>query len=65
MNIGGLIFLKPDHYAPLEYAVTTSFLSKLYSDYLDLLHRSGSSCDDGSSFSIETLRGFSMSQASV
>ncbi|PWA97325.1 Glycoside hydrolase, family 9 [Artemisia annua] len=62
---GGLIFLKPDHYAPLEYAATTSFLSKLYSDYLDLLHRSSSRCGDDNSFSVESLRNFSMSQASV
>ncbi|KAJ9560363.1 hypothetical protein OSB04_005523 [Centaurea solstitialis] len=61
---GGLIFLKADHYAPLEYATTASFLSSLYSDYLDLLPTSGSSCTDGTSFSVENLRGFSLSQAS-
>ncbi|KAJ9560365.1 hypothetical protein OSB04_005525 [Centaurea solstitialis] len=60
---GGLIFLKVDHYAPLEYATTASFLSSLYSDYLDLLPTSGSSCTDGTSFSVENLRGFSLSQA--
>ncbi|XP_076907704.1 endoglucanase 9-like [Bidens hawaiensis] len=59
---GGLVFLKPDQYAPLEYAATASFLSKLYSDYLALLPRSSSSCTDGTSFSVETLQDFSMSQ---
>ncbi|KVH98661.1 Glycoside hydrolase, family 9, partial [Cynara cardunculus var. scolymus] len=54
---GGLIFLKPDHYAPLEYAVMASFLSSLYGDYLDLLHRSGSSCADGTSFLVSYILG--------
>ncbi|GMP79714.1 hypothetical protein CsSME_00035150 [Camellia sinensis var. sinensis] len=61
---GGLILLKPDYGAPLQYAVTASFLSKLYSDYLELLHRSGSSCSPtySSAFSRDTLRRFSKSQ---
>ncbi|KAL4559121.1 hypothetical protein LXL04_031255 [Taraxacum kok-saghyz] len=61
---GGLIFLKPNDYGSLEYAATSSFLSKLYSDYLDLLHRSGIECVDGTSFSLKQLRDFSVSQAS-
>ncbi|KAI3736656.1 hypothetical protein L2E82_26599 [Cichorium intybus] len=59
---GGLLFLNPNHDGPLEYAATASFLSKLYSDYLDLLHRSGSGCIDGTSFSLAHLRDFSLSQ---
>ncbi|KAI3671687.1 hypothetical protein L1987_87427 [Smallanthus sonchifolius] len=59
---GGLIFLKPDQYAPLEYAATASFLSKLYSDYLAVLHKSSSSCTNGTSFSVENLQDFSMFQ---
>ncbi|CAI9266590.1 unnamed protein product [Lactuca saligna] len=59
---GGLIFLKPNDYGSLEYAATSSFLSKLYSDYLDLLHRSGSGCIDGAEFSLQQLRDFSISQ---
>ncbi|KAL5846293.1 hypothetical protein ACOSQ3_009817 [Xanthoceras sorbifolium] len=58
---GGLIFLSPDYSEPLQYAATASFLSKLYSDYLDLLRRSGVSCG-GDSFSLKMLRSFSMSQ---
>ncbi|KAF5942446.1 hypothetical protein HYC85_020088 [Camellia sinensis] len=48
----------------VRYAVTASFLSKLYSDYLELLHRSGSSCSPtySSAFSRDTLRRFSKSQ---
>ncbi|XP_052188725.1 endoglucanase 25-like [Diospyros lotus] len=58
---GGLILLKPASGAPLQYAMTASFLSKLYSDYLDLLRRSGSNCGT-SGFSLAMLRSFSMSQ---
>ncbi|TXG53340.1 hypothetical protein EZV62_022509 [Acer yangbiense] len=58
---GGLILQSRDNGEPLEYAATATFLSKLYSDYLDLLRRSGVSCgSDG--FSLKTLRSFSMSQ---
>ncbi|KAK9050453.1 hypothetical protein SSX86_030577 [Deinandra increscens subsp. villosa] len=59
---GGLIFLKPDHYAPLEYAATASFLSKLYGDYLAVLQSSSRGCIDGTSFSVDNLHDFSMSQ---
>ncbi|CAN6584887.1 unnamed protein product [Malus baccata var. baccata] len=40
---GGLFLQRPTYgaQAPLEYAATASFLSKLYSDYLDLLRSSG------------------------
>ncbi|KAJ7965418.1 Endoglucanase [Quillaja saponaria] len=58
---GGLILLRPDYGEPLQFAATASFLSKLYSDYLDLLRQSGGSCSsDG--FSVEMLRSFSISQ---
>nr|XP_023895265.1 endoglucanase 25-like [Quercus suber] len=58
---GGLILLKPDYDTPLQFAATAAFLSKLYSDYLDLLRRSGGMCsNDG--FSVKMLRSFSMSQ---
>nr|XP_043638052.1 endoglucanase 9-like [Erigeron canadensis] len=59
---GGLILLKQDPYAPLELAATATFLSKLYSDYLALLPKSGSTCIHGNSFTVENLQGFSMSQ---
>ncbi|XP_059629549.1 endoglucanase 10-like [Cornus florida] len=59
---GGLILLNPDSGAPLQYAVTASFLSKLYSDYLDLLRRSGGSCSSTTDFSLDMLRSFSKSQ---
>ncbi|KAK3229807.1 hypothetical protein Dsin_001688 [Dipteronia sinensis] len=58
---GGLILQSRYPGEPLEYAATASFLSKLYSDYLDLLRRSGVSCG-GDGFSLKTLRSFSMSQ---
>ncbi|XP_044512254.1 endoglucanase 25-like [Mangifera indica] len=58
---GGLILLKPNFGQPLQFAATASFLSKLYSDYLELLQRSGGVCSsDG--FSLKDLRSFSMSQ---
>ncbi|KAK6938300.1 Glycoside hydrolase family 9 [Dillenia turbinata] len=60
---GGLILLKPDRGGPLQFAATTSFLSKLYSDYLNLLRVSGRSCGIGG-FSLEELHIFSKSQAS-
>ncbi|KAB2600575.1 endoglucanase 25-like [Pyrus ussuriensis x Pyrus communis] len=50
--------------APLEYAATASLLSKLYSDYLDLLRSSGGSCSS-SGFSVDMLRNFLMTQAIV
>nr|GMC54565.1 endoglucanase 9-like [Ipomoea batatas] len=58
---GGLILLNPDNGAPLQYAVTASFLSKLYSDYLELLHRFHGSCNSAV-FSLQNLRDFSISQ---
>lgn len=63
-GLGGLIFLKPDDYGgALQFAATASFLSKLYSDYLSLLQRSGGSCGNGG-FSRAMLRRFAMSQVS-
>lgn len=61
---GGLILLKPETSAPIQYAATASFLTKLYSDYLELMHRTGSRCGDGDSFSVQNLRDFSRSQVS-
>ncbi|PHU20039.1 hypothetical protein BC332_11190 [Capsicum chinense] len=59
---GGLILLKPSTNSPLlQYAVTASFLSKLYSDYLQLLRTTSRSCSD-SVFSSESLQKFSQSQ---
>ncbi|KAI9074931.1 hypothetical protein K1719_043094 [Acacia pycnantha] len=42
---GGLIILKPEDEPLLQYAATSSFLSKLYGDYLDHQKLSGASCD--------------------
>ncbi|KAM7511190.1 hypothetical protein LguiB_010065 [Lonicera macranthoides] len=61
MTEGGLILLKPDYGAPLQYAATASFLTKLYGDFLHLLRRSGSSCGSAV-FTVENLRTFSNSQ---
>nr|KYP60040.1 Endoglucanase 25 [Cajanus cajan] len=58
---GGLIILKQDNEPLLQYAATASFLSKLYSDYLDHLKMSGASCKTDE-FSVEMLRDFSTSQ---
>lgn len=59
---GGLILLKASTDAGLlQYAVTASFLSKLYSDYLQLLHTTRRSCSN-SVFSLESLQEFSQSQ---
>ncbi|KAK4352560.1 hypothetical protein RND71_028078 [Anisodus tanguticus] len=59
---GGLILLKPSTDAALlQYAVTASFLSKLYSDYLQLLRTTRRSCSN-SVFSSESLQEFSQSQ---
>ncbi|KDP43035.1 hypothetical protein JCGZ_25221 [Jatropha curcas] len=38
---GGLILLSPNNGKPIQFAATASFLSKLYSDYLQLLLSSG------------------------
>ncbi|KAK4481337.1 hypothetical protein RD792_012222 [Penstemon davidsonii] len=58
---GGLVLLKPDGGAPLQYAATAAFLSKLYSDYLVLLSRTGGSCNTDT-FSVKLLQEFAMSQ---
>ncbi|KAK4340909.1 hypothetical protein RND71_039410 [Anisodus tanguticus] len=59
---GGLILIKPSTDAALlQYAVTASFLSKLYSDYLQLLRTTLRSCFN-SVFSSESLQEFSQSQ---
>lgn len=58
---GGLLLLKPDAGAPLQYAATASFLSKLYGDYLRLLRRTSSSCGNDT-FSSEKLQDFAASQ---
>jgi len=60
--VGGLIILKPDNGPLLQYAATASFLSKLYSDYLDHLKMSGASCKTDA-FSVEMLHDFATSQA--
>ncbi|TKY74147.1 Endoglucanase 25 [Spatholobus suberectus] len=53
---GGLIILKPDNEPLLQYAATASFLSKLYSDYLDHLKMSGASCKTDA-FSVNYILG--------
>nr|AAQ63883.1 cellulase [Medicago truncatula] len=58
---GGLVIPKPDNGPLLQYAVTASFLSKLYSDYIDHLKISGASCETDT-FSVSMLRDFSSSQ---
>ncbi|KAL7155726.1 hypothetical protein ABFS83_03G095900 [Erythranthe nasuta] len=58
---GGLVLLKPGAGAPLQYAATASFLSKLYSDYLHLLGRTVGSCNTAV-FSAEELQNFAISQ---
>ncbi|KAK7353302.1 hypothetical protein VNO80_18747 [Phaseolus coccineus] len=58
---GGLIILKPDNEPLLQFAATASFLSKLYSDYLDHLKMSAASCETDS-FSVKMLRDFATSQ---
>ncbi|KAG2399742.1 Endoglucanase 25 [Vigna angularis] len=59
---GGLIILKPDNEPLLQFAATASFLSKLYSDYLDHLKMSSASCKTDT-FSVKMLRDFATSQA--
>ncbi|XP_025014373.2 endoglucanase 25 [Ricinus communis] len=58
---GGLILLSSDYAGPIQFAATASFLSKLYSDYLELQLRSGISCTSDD-FSLEMLRDFARSQ---
>ncbi|CAK9327536.1 unnamed protein product [Citrullus colocynthis] len=63
---GGLILFRPHDGAWLQLAATASFLSKLYSDYLDLLGASYMSCIFANpDFTLEKLRTFSRSQASA
>ncbi|KAF9609126.1 hypothetical protein IFM89_013380 [Coptis chinensis] len=57
---GGLILLRPS--APLQYTVTTSFLSKLYNDYLYAMRSPGVYCGN-MDISLDILQNFSMSQA--
>ncbi|KAJ6939104.1 hypothetical protein NC651_005522 [Populus alba x Populus x berolinensis] len=54
-------FASPHHGEPLQFSATASFLSKLYSNCLKLLRRSGVSCS-GEFYSLEMLRRLSMSQ---
>ncbi|XP_055835331.1 endoglucanase 9-like isoform X1 [Solanum dulcamara] len=59
---GGLILIKPSTDASLlQYSATSSFLSKLYSDYLQLLRTPSRTCSD-SVFSSKSLKEFSQSQ---
>ncbi|KAK7282636.1 hypothetical protein RIF29_11571 [Crotalaria pallida] len=58
---GGLIILKPDNEPLLQHAATASFLSKLYSDYLDHLKMPSASCETDV-FSVTALRHFARSQ---
>ncbi|XP_061348144.1 endoglucanase 25-like [Gastrolobium bilobum] len=58
---GGLIIMEPDNGSLLQYAATASFLSKLYSDYLDHLKIPGASCNTDV-FSVAMLRDFASSQ---
>lgn len=60
--VGGLTILKPDDGPLLEYAATSSFLSKLYGDYLDHQKLSGESCDTDV-YSIQMLNDFATAQA--
>nr|XP_048331648.1 endoglucanase 25-like [Ziziphus jujuba var. spinosa] len=62
MTPGGLIIQRPENGAPLQFAATASFLSKLYSDYLEVLLRSGGRCSSIGAFTVEKLREFSKSQ---
>ncbi|CAN0892096.1 Endoglucanase 25 [Linum grandiflorum] len=58
---GGLLILMPDGGPPLQYAATASFLTKLFSDYLELGLQSSVTCGTNG-FSLETMRTFSTSQ---
>lgn len=64
IGVGGLIILRPLSVAPLQLAATAAFLSKVYNDYLDILHSFGGSCGNQQSFSLQMLHDFSTSQAS-
>ncbi|KAJ9166773.1 hypothetical protein P3X46_021476 [Hevea brasiliensis] len=58
---GGLILLSPNNSEPIQFAATASFLSKLYSDYLELTRSLGLTCSSDN-FSLEMLQNFAMSQ---
>ncbi|XP_077214032.1 endoglucanase 25-like [Tasmannia lanceolata] len=58
---GGLILLRPNSSAPLQFAATAAFLSKLYSDYLDSLKTLGGTCGTHT-FSLDKLLTFSTTQ---
>ncbi|KAL5075579.1 hypothetical protein RYX36_014563 [Vicia faba] len=53
---GGLVLPKPDNGPLLQYAATASFLSKLYSDYIEHLKVSGASCETDK-FSVNYILG--------
>ncbi|CAL9193716.1 unnamed protein product [Musa hybrid cultivar] len=61
MTPGGLIILQPNKSAPLHFAATAAFLSKIYGDYLNIINIPGANC--GSEFfSRERLQNFARSQ---
>lgn len=61
---GGLIILQPNKSAPLHFAATAAFLSKIYGDYLNIINIPGASC--GSEFfSRERLQNFARSQVGL
>lgn len=62
--LGGLILLRPNASAPLQYAASAAFLAKIYKDYLSSVGTLGVSCSNlAESFSLDMLHTFSMSQA--
>ncbi|THU51339.1 hypothetical protein C4D60_Mb06t29970 [Musa balbisiana] len=61
MTPGGLILLQPNKSAPLHFAATAAFLSKIYGDYLNIINIPGANC--GSEFfPLERLQSFARSQ---
>ncbi|XP_054798376.1 LOW QUALITY PROTEIN: endoglucanase 9-like [Prosopis cineraria] len=58
---GGLIIIKPVDDPLLQYAATSSFLSKLFGDYLDHQKLSGASCGTDV-YSLQMLHDFAASQ---
>lgn len=59
--VGGLIIIKPFDKPLLQYAATSSFLSKLFGDYLDHQKLSGASCGTDV-YSLQMLHDFAASQ---
>ncbi|XP_008786534.2 endoglucanase 10-like [Phoenix dactylifera] len=55
---GGMPLPRPNGSAPLQYATTAAFLSKIYSDYLNIIQIPGGSCSTFS-FSLDMLQDFS------